>query len=202
MFNHYILLNGSISNVWNLKRTTHGSLSGGQSLTTHQNPTRPTWIGALIHGNFWKDQAEREWGAQKQLWIPILEWPQCFSFLWYVVASWSSKSAIVRNNSETCLPSGKPSFPSGSLKMGGWLKTHTHTTIKYDCKTTVCLTEQKTDRCSYPFLGKPWGSWRPQPEWWPAVQLLLTLLSCCHFHLLWEYRAEVLWRLRRKRRSN
>jgi hypothetical protein len=33
-------------------------LISGPSLTTHQNPTSPTWMGALIHGNFWKDHAE------------------------------------------------------------------------------------------------------------------------------------------------
>lgn len=63
--------------------------------------------------------------------------------------------------------------------------------LKLSIKWCQQLSEEK-NQYSYPFLVKPWGFWRPQPERWPAVRLSLTLLTYCHSHLLQECRVEVL----------
>lgn len=86
--------------VWNFKGIPHGGLSGGPSLTTHQNPTKLTWIGALIHGNFWKDQAEKRMSGTKAVvnsHTRVASCCQCFSFLWCVIAKRSRVAETVWN---------------------------------------------------------------------------------------------------------
>lgn len=68
------------------KKVHKGAYKGWLSVKTHQNPTRLTWIGALIHGNLWKDKAEKWMRGTKAVnsHTRVASWPQCFLCLWCV----------------------------------------------------------------------------------------------------------------------
>lgn len=113
---------------WNRRECSHESLSGGPSPTTHQNPTRLTWMGALIHGNLWKDKSEK-WQRHTKaagnshtrtgsaLFNRLTA--RCWKGADFVsLFSLMGAPAFVFKRAK-CLPSEKPSFPGGSLKMEG-----------------------------------------------------------------------------------
>lgn len=94
-------------------------------------------MGALIHGNLWKDKAEK-WPrytkaagnsharAVSALFIPLTA--RCWkgsNFVW--LFSFMGAPVLVSKSAAhvgICLPSGKPSFPGDSLKMEELLERH------------------------------------------------------------------------------
>lgn len=111
------------------------SYQAGQSPTTHQNPTRLTWIGALIHGSLWKDQTgtnEDNTGAKFLLCGSFMPSVLCMPLMYNIphLPRWTC-----RDFRSVALPSKRPSSPDGSLKMVELLQRH----VKYDQSVFSCI---------------------------------------------------------------
>lgn len=116
------------------------SYQAGQSLTTHQNPTRLTWIGALIHGNLWKDRHRHEWGnngAKFLLCGSFMASVLCIPLMCFIshLLRWTCRDFRSDDYCTVALPSKRPSSPDGSLKMVELLQRH----IKYDQSVFPCI---------------------------------------------------------------